>query len=297
MPDKKRILVTGLSGVVGSAARAELEDRYEVSSLSRHGVDGLPAERNFRADIGDLDAILPAFEGRHTVVHLAADRSFVARWESILHNNLVGINNVFEAARRAGVKRVVVGSSVVALAGYFFDPPYRQILGGDFDRVTPPWPLIDGDARPRPLAYYGVSKAYGEALGSFYSDLYGLSAVHVRIGFAISTDDPTFSAAAMSTWLSHRDTAQALVKSIEAPASLRYAVFTVTSDNHWKVFSLEAARAAIGYEPQDGAGETFTPGPEPERDRTDYKQHVSETVDETPDMELAQTIEELFPGL
>ena len=81
MPDKKRILVTGLSGVVGMAMRAELEKRYEVSSLSRHGVEGLPEDHNFRADIADLDAVLPAFEGQHTVVHLAADRSFLARWE------------------------------------------------------------------------------------------------------------------------------------------------------------------------------------------------------------------------
>ena len=209
----------------------------------------------------------------------------------------MGTNNVFEASRRAGVKRVVAGSSAVAVGGYFFDPPYRQVLGGEFDSVTRPYPLIAGDARPRPLGYYGVSKAYGEALGSFHRDIYGLSAIHVRVGYTVSTDDPTFSAPAIAVWLSHRDTAQAFVRAIDAPESLRYAVFTATSDNYWKVFSLEAARESVGFEPQDGAGETFTPGPEPERDRTDYKQHVSETVDEAPDMELARTINELFPGL
>ena len=50
-------------------------------------------------------------------------------------------------------------------------------------------------------------------------------------------------------------------------------------------------------EPEDGAGETFTPGPEPERDRTDYKQHLSGTVDETPDLEMARVMSEMFPGL
>ena len=297
MSGKKRILVTGLSGVVGSVMRGELEERYEVSSLSRYGVDDLPESRNFRGDIGDLEAILPAFEGQHTVVHLAADRSFLARWESVLHNNIVGTYNVFEGARRAGVKRLVVGSSIVAMGGYFFDPPYRQILGGQFDKVTRPYPLIDGDAPARPLANYGVSKAYGEALGSFYKDFHGLSAIHIRIGYAISTDDPTFSAPAVATWLSHRDTAQAFVKAIDAPETVRYGVFIATSDNYWKVFSLEAARELVGFEAQDGAGETFTPGEEPERDRTDYKQHMPGIVDETPDMELARTLDELFPGL
>jgi len=297
MPGKKRVLVTGLSGVVGSVMRGELEERHEVSSLSRYGVDDLPEDRNFRADIGDLEAILPAFEGQHTVVHLAADRSFVARWESVLHNNVIGTYNVFEAARRAGVKRLVVGSSAVAMGGHFFDPPYRQILGGEYDKVTRPYPLIGGDAPVRPLAYYGVSKAYGEALGSFYKDFFGLSAIHIRIGYTVSTDDPTFSAPVAATWLSHRDTAQAFVKAIDAPETLRYGIFTATSDNYWKIFSLEAARELVGFEAQDGAGETFTPGEEPERDRTDHKAHMSEIVDETPDMELAGTLNELFPGL
>ncbi|MBM3956757.1 MAG: NAD(P)-dependent oxidoreductase [Gemmatimonadetes bacterium] len=297
MPERKRVLVTGLSGVVGTAMRAELERRYEVSSLSRHGVEGFPDDRNFRGDIADLEAILPAFEGQHTVVHLAADRSFLARWESALHNNFIGTYNVFEAARRSGVKRVVAGSSTVAVGGYFFDEPYRYVLSGEFARVRRPYPLVPGDIVPRPLGYYGVSKAYGEALGSFYKDFHGLSAIHIRIGFTISTDDPTFSAAALATWLSHRDTAQVFVKAIDAPESLRYGVLTATSDNYWKVFSLDAARRLVGFAPQDGAGETFTPRPEPERDRTDYKQHVSDTVDETPDMDMARTLNEMFPGL
>ena len=298
MSDKKRILVTGLSGVVGSAMRAELGERYEVSSLSRYGVDGLAEDRNFRADVGDLEAILPAFEGQHTVVHLAADRSYLGRWESILHNNVAGTYNVFEAARRAGVKRVVAGSSCVAVGGYFMDPLYLDILTGQFDKVARPYPLIDGDARTRPLGYYGVSKAFGEALGSFYKDFHGLSAIHIRIGYTISMDDPTFAAPAISLWLSHRDTAQAFVKAIDAPETLRYGIFTATSDNYWKVFSLEAARELVGFEPQDGAGETFTPGEEePERDRTDYKLHTSEIVDETPDPELARALSAVLPGL
>ena len=297
MSDKKRVLVTGLSGVVGSAIRDALEARYEVSSLSRYGVDDLPRSCNFRADIADLATTQPAFEGQDTVVHLAADRSFLAKWESVLHSNLVGTYNVFEAARRAGVKRVVVGSSVVAMAGYFFDPPYRYVVGGEFGRVERPYPLIDDGMPVRPLGFYGVSKAFGEALGSFYKDLHGLSAIHIRIGSTISTDDPTFSAAALSTWLSHRDAAQAVVRAIDAPDTLRYGIFTATSDNHWKVFSLDAGRELVGFEPEDGAGETFTPGEEPERDRTDFKLHMSDVVDETPDLEMGRIIDELFPGL
>jgi len=263
--------------------RAELEERYEVSSLSRYGIADFPEERDFRGDIAGLDSIQPAFEGQDTVVHLAADRRAVAGWESILRSNLIGTYNVFEAARRAGVKRVVVGSSNLAMGGYYFDPPYRYILSGQFHKVTRPYPLIDESARIRPFGYYGVSKTYGEALGSFYNDFHGLSAIHLRIGYTMTTDNPTVMAVAASLWLSQRDTAQVHIRAIDAPDSLRYAVLNATSDNYWKIFSLQRAKDLIGYEPQDDAGEIIEPGPISERDSTEYRLHPSGSEDEAAD--------------
>ena len=67
-------------------------------------------------------------------------------------------------------------------------------------------------------------------------------------------DDPTFSPFALSLWLSHRDTAQAVARAIDAPDSLRYAVTYVTSDNKWKIFSIDRAREVLGYAPEDSAG-------------------------------------------
>jgi len=292
--DRKRVLVTGLSGAVGSAIRTELEERYELSSLSRYGIEDFAQERNFRGDIADLDAIQPAFEGQHTVVHLAADRRAVAGWASILRSNVIGTYNVFEAARRAGVQRVVVGSSNLAMGGYYLDPPYSYIVSGQFDKVTRPYPLIDEDTQIRPLGYYGVSKAYGEALGSFYKDFHGLSAIHLRIGYTMTTDNPTSLPASLALWLSNRDTAQVHVRAIDAPESLRYAVLNATSDNHWKIFSLERARDLIGYEPQDDAGETVTGNPLSERDSTEYRLHPSGGEDEAPDEAVLARVYELF---
>ncbi|MEX0763270.1 MAG: NAD(P)-dependent oxidoreductase [Dehalococcoidia bacterium] len=271
MPGKKRVLVTGLSGVVGSAMRQQLEERYDLSSLSRYGAKGLPDDRNFKGNISDLDSILPAFEGQDTIVHLAADRSARAEWESALPNNLIGTYNVFEAARQTGVKRVVFGSSQHATGGFYRDPPYSHIMKGEYEKVKRPYPLLDETVRTRPSGYYGVSKAYGEALGSYYNDYHGLSSIHLRIGFTISTDDPTFSGGAMALWLSHRDTAQIHIRAIDAPDSLHYGVYYATSDNYWKVWSIDRAKNELGYQPEDGSGETFTPGPTPERDVTEFK--------------------------
>ncbi len=117
--------------------------------------------------------------------------------------------------------------------------------------------------RIRPDGYYGVAKAYGEALGSYYNDYHGLSSIHLRIGWVLADDDPTFSPFALSIWLSHRDTAQIVQRSIDAPASLTYEVVYATSDNRWNIFSIDRARELLGYTPEDAAGSDYTSGPSP----------------------------------
>lgn len=274
MTDKKRVLVTGLSGLVGSAIRKDFEERYELSSLSRYGTDRMDDARNFKGNIAELDTIIPAFEGQHTVVHLAADRSANANWESALRNNFVGVYNVYEAAKRTGVKRVVFGSSQHAIGGFYQDEPYRTILAGEFDRVKRPYKLIDETVPIRPDGYYGASKAYAEGLGSYYSEFHGISSINIRIGWTISNDDPTVNGGGLAMWLSHRDTAQIHVKAVDAPDSLMYTVVFAMSDNYWNIFSLDKARKVLRYEPQDNAGEHINPdGKMSERDDTDFKQH------------------------
>src|SRR5262245_25384119 len=100
----RRVLVTGMSGLIGGALRRHLEGKYELSALNRRPIPGV---RCHEADIGDLEAIAPAFEGVDTVVHLAARTGTSEVFEELLHANVVGTYNVFEAARRAGVSRVV----------------------------------------------------------------------------------------------------------------------------------------------------------------------------------------------
>ena len=97
----KKVLITGMSGLIGKALRKQMEGKYELSALNRSSVQGVTCHR---ADIADLEAIVPAFEGQDAVVHLSA---VITRgegaWDGILKTNLIGTYNVFEAARRAGV--------------------------------------------------------------------------------------------------------------------------------------------------------------------------------------------------
>ena len=155
---KTRVLVTGLSGLIGRALRKQIEGRVELRALNRSAVDGIPCHR---ADIADLEAIAPAFEGVDTVVHLAADATSPnPPWPSILNNNVTGTYNVYEAARRAKVKRVVFASSGATVAGVESDPPYRDLVAGRYDGLTS-WPMVTHLSPVKPAALYGVSKVWG----------------------------------------------------------------------------------------------------------------------------------------
>ena len=93
---KKKVLVTGLNGVVGSALRPTFEEKYELSSFSRYGCEDMPEDRNHLGNLDNFDSVVKAFEGKDTVVHLAADRSMKAEWDTVLPYNIVGLYNVFD---------------------------------------------------------------------------------------------------------------------------------------------------------------------------------------------------------
>ena len=262
---KKKVLITGGAGLIGGVLIDRLGDRYNLSSLDLRDAEGVPSHV---ASLDDLEAMQPAFEGIDTVVHLAADRAAYAEWDSVLSNNLVGTYNVFEASRREGVKRVIFASSNHATGGNYLVEPWVHVANGDFAKLTAgEYPLVDEDAMIRPDGFYGVSKAFGEALGSYYNDYHGVSSIHLRIGWVISTDDPSFSPFALSLWLSHRDTAQIVRLCIDEPETHKYGIYYATSDNKWKIFDISRAKRELGYAPEDAAGSDFTEAPPPARDQ------------------------------
>ena len=245
----KKVLITGMSGLIGGLMRRHLESigGYELSALNRRPVEGVEC---FQADIADLEAIKPAFEGKDSVVHLAAYLGS-PDWEGHLSGNIIGVYNVYEAARRAGVKRVVFGSSGATTLGFERTAPYDAIAAGRYDEVPVEFPRITHEA-VWPLGIYGAAKLWGEALGRHFSDAYGLSVLCVRIGRVNDADRPE-SASEFSRYLSHRDIAQILHRCIDAPDDLKYDIFFATSNNKWGYRDLEHAREVLGYAPQDSA--------------------------------------------
>jgi NAD+ dependent glucose-6-phosphate dehydrogenase len=260
---KKKVLITGGAGLIGSILLERLKAHYELASFDLREAPGV---QSYTGNLTDFATVLHAFQSQDTIVHLAADPRADSPWASNLSNNLIGTYHVFEAALQAGVTRVVFASSQHTTGGFYLDEPYKAITEGRYQAIPPHYPLVDETCPIRPDGYYGTAKAFGEALGSYYWDYHTLSSLHLRIGWVIATDDPTFSAFALTLWLSHRDVTQVVQRCIEAPASLGYDIFYATSDNKWKIWSIEKAKQRLDYRPEDSAGDNLRPGPMPRRD-------------------------------
>jgi uronate dehydrogenase len=228
------VLLTGAVGRIGAVLRGGLPERgWALRSLDVVPVpDPRPGEEHVVADVTDPAAMAEAVSGATAVVHLAGV-SGESTWAAVSHANIDGTHCVLEAARRAGVPRVVLASSNHATG---FTPRPAEGL------------LRETDGPSRPDTFYGVSKVAVEALGALYADRYGLDIVCLRIGTA--APEPT-TTRHLSTWLSPRDQVSLVDAALRAP-SPGFAVVWGVSANTRGWWDLTAARA-LGYEPADDA--------------------------------------------
>lgn len=228
--DIGRVLITGAAGAIGACLREGLRTRVrELVLTDVRGLEPAPGERFVPADLTDRAALARAVEGADAVVHLGAVPT-EASFDDLLGPNLVGTFNVFEASRRAGVRRIVFASSNHA-AGFY---PVEQ-------RLT-------GREPPRPDTLYGVTKAYGEALGHLYADKFGLDVICIRIGGFL---ERPFQVRDLSTWLSPGDAVRLFSACLSAP-DVGFRVVYGASANTRLRWDLSPARE-LGYDPQDDA--------------------------------------------
>jgi uronate dehydrogenase len=237
------VLLTGAAGTIGTALR----QRLPALGWELRPFDRVPVRGGVVGDItspADLDG---AMAGVDAVVHLAGIPTEVP-WPLIREANVEGTVQLFEAARRAGVRRVVFASSNHAVG---FEP-------------LPATGELPDDLPPHPDTLYGVSKAFGEALGRYYVERYGFAVAALRIGtFAERPDHPR----TLATWLSPADAARLVDAALRAP-DLRFAIVWGISDNRRRQWSLAGARA-LGYDPQDDAEDFAGDLPDGPPDPTD----------------------------
>jgi uronate dehydrogenase len=224
----KRVLLTGAAGGIGTWLRKLLPPVYPDLVLSdiREPKDLAPTEKFIRADIAKATEIEHACEGVEGIIHLGG-RSGEAPWEAILEANIVGCYNVFEAARKAAVKRVVFATSNHAF--------------GFYPRST----TIGTEVVPRPDSRYGVSKLFGEGLGAMYAYKHGIGVTSLRIG---NVGERPLDQRRLAIWIRPDDLVQLIRIGLERPG-LVYEVMYGVSDNQRSWYDNSHA-GALGYRPQ-----------------------------------------------
>jgi uronate dehydrogenase len=229
----RTVLVTGAAGGIGTRLRKLFKGIYPQIRWSdlRPPSDLASDEMFVQADLADLLQVENMVRGVEGIVHLGG-LSIEHSWDAILNANIVGCYNLFEAARRQKVKRIVFASSNHAVGFY----PRKRKIGVDE-------PL-------RPDSRYGVSKAFGEAMGALYAFKHGLRVTCLRIGnFADAPADHR----RLAIWLNPDDLVQLIRIGLEHPG-IRYEIFFGVSDNERSWCDNEPA-FRYGYRPTGRAEE------------------------------------------
>ncbi|WP_299415278.1 NAD(P)-dependent oxidoreductase [uncultured Sulfitobacter sp.] len=226
-----KIVLTGAAGRLGSYLREPLTKLCDtlVSTDIKEAPDKLyPGEAYVQADLADFDAMNSVIEGAEMVIHMGA---FVDEgpFEQLLGPNFVGSYNVWEAASRHGVRRVVYGSSIHAVGMY----PKNE--------------FIDTEVAHRPDTFYGLAKCFTEDLGRMYWEKRGLESVHMRILSCAQVNN----ARALGSWLSYDDLIQLVTRCIETPVTGFAIIYGVSNNDRAPVDNSKAS--FLGYRPKDNA--------------------------------------------
>jgi uronate dehydrogenase len=241
-----RILLTGASGGLGRVLRpflASLCTTLRVSDL-RAPEQPLAHEESVACDVGDREAVIDLCRGVDAIVHFGGV-SVEDYFDRILHANLLGTFNVFEAARRLGIRRIVYASS-------------SQVTG-----FYPATQVVDPSMPVRPSSLYGLSKSFGENLARLFHDRYSIETVCLRI--AMCFPEPS-THRMLRSYLSYDDLRSLVARALVAP-DVGFAVVYGVSNNRdtlWR--NPDAAR--IGWRPNDSS-EPFRAGVEARMPRPD----------------------------
>jgi uronate dehydrogenase len=232
--DGRRIaVITGAAGYLGGLTRRHLRDRFDALRLLDLAEPGDLAEGEtaHRVDLADFEAVRPVVAGASLVVHLAASLT-VDCWDDVLSSNIAGTYNVYRAAHEAGVRRMIYASSHHVDGMYGSDRP------------------IGLDVPFRPDSLYGLSKCFGETLGRYYWDKFGMETVALRIGSARPAPGDERE---RYTWLSEPDYLRLIDACIAAPAVGFTPVWGVSRNDG--VWWDNAGAAHLGFAPRDNAAE------------------------------------------
>lgn len=227
----KKLVLTGAAGRLGSYLREPLSKLCDtlVSTDIAEGVGKLyDGESYVRADLTDLEAMTALLKGADMVVHFGAIGD-EAPFEQILGPNIVGAYNIWEAAYRNKVRRVVYASSIHAVGMY----PKTEFIGTDVPH--------------RPDTFYGLAKCFAEDLARLYWEKRQVESVCMRILSCAQVSNPR----AVGSWLSYGDLIHLVERAIDTPVTGFTVVYGVSNNDRAPVNN--AGAHYLGYRPKDNA--------------------------------------------
>ena len=233
------VLVTGSAGRIGRAVIAELQRRdHVVRGFDREVTPTLsdPVE----GDLTDRAAIERAMHGVACLVHLAATPDDGDVLGQLVPNNVIGLFNVMESARVAGVKRIVLASS--GQVNW-----WQQMRGEVPIRAADP---------PSPKYWYAATKMFMEAIGRGFAETHGISVIVARLGWCPRTraqvDEIAAAEWAQDVYLSSGDAGRFFACAVEAQPTVRHAVVYATSRPLYRErFDISGAATLLGYHPEE----------------------------------------------
>jgi len=238
MPEtlSRTVLITGARGRIGTCLVDGLRDRYTLRLHNRTPETEPPGFEHVTAVLANYDQVRSMMDGVDTVIHMAANPSVHAPWDDILQDNIIATRNVLEAARDAGVRRVVFASSNHAM--------------GMYDRDGA-WPVYTS-MPVRPDSHYGASKVIGEVFGRYYYDAFGLEFISLRIGWFTELERlrqhhelPILR----SMWLGPRDMVNVTLGAIET--AVPFGIYYAVSENPDRRWDITNTMIDLGYRPVD----------------------------------------------
>ncbi|ELY39692.1 NAD-dependent epimerase/dehydratase family protein [Natronorubrum tibetense] len=250
------IAITGASGRVGREAIEALSDANLTlfSHSEAEDLDTTPI------DVADRETFVDALEGQDVLIHLAANPNPRAEWDEVSGPNVDGVYNAYAAAAENDVKRVVFASSNHAVNMKNTVSPIRpESTVGKPEIVRP-------DDEMDPDTYYGVTKAFGEAMGHYYANRHGIDVVNLRIGWLLSEDELEQEVAdrdgagerfARAMWLSDGDCRRVIEAAATASLESNPTTAHGISDNSERFLSLSETMLELGYRPQDDSADVL----------------------------------------
>ena len=256
---KKKLLITGSKGLVGSLLANHLGKKYDLILVDKQ-IQNRNDKRNYhQVDISEIVQVEKEFRSYGDVelaIHLAADPSPESNWESVLRNNITGTWNFYSAMHEFNkVKRVIFASSN-HVTGH-----YESVDGSTEPNLCKnnKGEMISINSKLKPDGPYGISKITGEAIARYYFDRHEIQSVCLRIGSVLKDDIPEKNSRQECTWLSYKDLTRLIDCSLQVEAVLSpgkfsgFGIYYGVSNNEHKFWDIENARKELGYDPKDNA--------------------------------------------